>query len=236
MTAETPLDRALLAAGGDAADGRAVDALLNAELFLWLEAPAEAGRLRPKVLALGAGPTAVACDLEDRLTGFARVLGGEVHWAALPGRALAALLAGEGLHLAVNPGTEGSEVFHAREALAWMAQASALRAEGTEAGGVALGAPRGASAALIAALDAKLAALAPALAEAWLAEARHEGGARRLLLALVERGAWGEGEAAEAHRAALVRAVAETARLAAPDDAGLEVAFPGPGTPLLAAA
>ena len=229
--AETPLDRAMRAAGGDATDGRAVDALLNAELLLWLEAPAEGGRLRPRVLPLEAGPTALAFDTEDRLAAFA----GEADYAALPGRALATLLAGEGLHLAVNPGVEASELFHDRAALAWMAQASSLRAEGLAARIETVGPPAEATESLIAALDAKLAALAPALSEAWLAGARHEGGERRLLLALAERGAWGPGEAGETHRAALVRAVSETARLAAPD-APLDVAFPSPDSALMTAA
>lgn len=223
MSGETALDRAMALAGGDAADGRAVDALLNAELCLLLEGPAEAGPPRPLLLELEAGPTALAFDREERLAAF----GGGAHYLAAPGRDLVALLAERGLNLAVNPGVAPSELFHGVEALAWMARAVALRAVAEEARPAALGAPRGAPEALLSALDAKLAALGAALAEAWLVETD---GA--LLLLAVERGRWGAGEAGEAHRAGLARALGETGRLSG---AELAVAFAAEG-PLLAAA
>ncbi|MFO7854943.1 MAG: SseB family protein [Paracoccaceae bacterium] len=222
---ETALDRAMRLSGGDATDGRAVDALLNAELFLLLEAPAEDGPPRPRVLPLEAGPTALAFDREERLAAF----GDGAHYLAAPGRDLAALLAERGLNLAVNAGVAPSELFHDAAALAWMA--TAVRAEAAEARLSALGRPDGASEALIAALDSKLAALGAALREAWLVSAVADD-ERRLALLLVERGVWGAGDAAEAHRGALARAVGETARLAG---ATLEVGFAAEG-PLLEAA
>lgn len=223
MSEETALDRAMARAEGDATDGRAVDALLNAELCLLLEGPVEDGPPRPVVLQLEAGPTALAFDREERLAAF----GAGAHYLAAPGRDLVALLAERGLNLAVNPGVAPSELFHDAEALGWMARASALRAVAEEARPAALGPPSGAPEALLSALDAKIAGLGPALAEAWLVESD----GAPLLLA-VERGRWGAGEAGEAHRAALARALGETGRLAGVD---LAVAFAAEG-PLLAAA
>jgi hypothetical protein len=222
---ETALDRAMRLAAGEATDGRAVDALLNAELYLLLEGPVGDGPARPRVLELEAGPTALAFDREERLAAF----GAGDDYLAAPGRDLAALLAERGLNLAVNPGVAPSELFHGAEALAWMA--TAMRAEAAEARLSGLGRPDGAGEALIAALDAKLAALGVALREAWLVSAEAEG-SRRLALLLVERGTWGAGEAAEVHRGALARAVGETARLIG---AEIDVGFAAEG-PLRTAA
>ena len=51
---------------------------------------------------------------EQRLAAFA---GGEAAYAEVSGRLLAGLLAGEGVHLAVNPGVAPSELFHEAAAL-----------------------------------------------------------------------------------------------------------------------
>ena len=234
---ETPLDRALRLAEGDVADGRVIDALLNARLCLLLkEEPGPDGALSPLMLELEAGPTALAFDDEARLAAF----GGGEHYAEVPGRALIGMLTGRGLNLAVNPGVAPSEMFHGVEALDWMAQVSAAEARDAEGRISALAAPRGASEALISALDAKLAALGAWLAEAWLVRAQTPEGAR-LALALVER----ESEApaagralaaaAEARRRAVVLAISESARLAAPESE-VEIFFAPAAAPVIAAA
>ncbi|MEM1314755.1 MAG: SseB family protein [Pseudomonadota bacterium] len=224
---ETALDRAMRESGGDAARGRAVDALLSSQLFLLLDDShldeGEPGdRLRPKTLPLEAGETALAFDTEERLAAFA---GGEAAYAEVSGRLLAGLLAGEGVHLAVNPGVAPSELFHEAAALRWMAEATAAETVSEEAALGAVAPPAAASEALAAALDAKLAALAAGLAEAWLVQTEGADGPR-LILALRERGTWGDDAAAERHRTALARALGETARLAAPEGPPLEAAFP----------
>jgi hypothetical protein len=235
---ETPLDRALRLAGGDAADGRAVDALLNSELRLLLDGPAEGDRARPRILELESGPTALAFDTDARLAAFAE----GADYVELPGRMLAGMLAGEGVALAVNPGVAPSELYHDAAALGWMTQAAAAQAEVAGARIETIGPPRAASGALIAALDAKLAALAPLLAEAWLAEAAHDGGETRLLLVLREpeaahlTGKKALDAAQEARRRALALAASESARLAAPDGPSLDALFAGEGEPALAAA
>lgn len=233
----TPLDAAMARADGDAADGGVVDALLNAELLLLLEAPADGGRIRPRVLELEAGPTALAFDTEMRLAEFAA---GE-DYVALPGRTLAEMLGAQGLNLAVNPGVAPSELFHAADALVWMTQAAAAELEGAETRLSEFAPPRLASEGLVAALDAKLAGLAARLEEAWLVEGREADGARRLLMILREAAPPAQGPrplaaAAEAGRAALARAVAETARLADPEGPGLDAMFSDENAPALHAA
>ncbi|MGR3783969.1 MAG: SseB family protein [Albimonas sp.] len=234
---ETPLDRAMRLAQGDVADGRVIDALLNARLCLLLkEAPGPDGALSPLLLELEAGPTALAFDEEARLASF----GGGEDYAEIPGRALIGMLTGRGVNLAVNPGVAPSELFHGAEALEWMAQVSAAEARDAEGRISALSAPRGADEALISALDAKLAALGAWLAEAWLVSAQTPEGPR-LALALAERpsDAPAAGRAleaaAEARRRALVLAISESARLAAPD-VPLEIFFAPAEAPVMAAA
>ncbi len=232
---DTPLDRAFAAAGGDAADGRVVDALLNAEMLLLLEAPATGDTLRPVLLELEAGRTALAFDTETRLADF----GAGADFVQLPGRTLAEMLAGSGVNLAVNPGVAPSELFHDAAALEWMVQMGQAEAQAAEARISGLGAPRAASEALIAALDAKLAALAPLLSEAWLMGARHADGSDRLLLVLAERGSDAPragrafDAADEARRRAVSLAASESARLAAPEGPELDAVFAAPEEPLL---
>lgn len=238
--AETPLDRALRLAGGDATDGRAVDALLGTELLLLLEAPMQGDRLRPVILELEAGPTALAFDEETRLAAF----GAGPDYAALNGLAMARMLGGQGLNLAVNPGVAPSELFHEAAALTWMADAAEAetRAEASRVG--RLGPPRAAPEALITALDGRLAALAEYLAEAWLVEAaptEYEA-APTLLMILRERpgldlaGKKALDAAAEARRQAMVSALARSARLASPDGPDFATMFVEETAPALLAA
>jgi hypothetical protein len=236
MSGETRLDRALRLAGGDAADGGAVDAFLGAPLRLLLEGPASKDRIRPRILELEAGPTALAFDTDERLAAFA----GGADYVELPGRAAAEMLGPNDVNLAVNPGVAETEIFHSAEALRWMTLAAAAEAEVSEIRIETIGPPRAAGEALIAALDAKLAALAPLLAEAWLAGAGG-GGAARLLLGLREAeaahrtGTRALDAAAEARRRAIALAVSESARLADPEGQGLDVLFAAEGDPALAA-
>lgn len=226
--AETPLDLAVRRAGEDAAaSGPVFDALFNAELVLLLEEEPRDDRLRPALLELESGPTALAFDTVERLAAFADR---PAPYAAMPGRALVSLLAsgesdGRSLSLAVNPGVAPSELFYGPEALAWAVEFLAERPAEEDARILGFGPPRGASEALLAALDAKLAAMSVALAEAWLVQAEFEGKPPGLLLALRMRAPGGEGGVAQA--------AVETARLADPDGAGLDVAFANEGDPLL---
>ncbi|MAS42254.1 MAG: hypothetical protein CML46_17965 [Rhodobacteraceae bacterium] len=247
--AETPLDRALRRAGGDAADGRAVDALMGSELLLLLEAPLKGDRMRPVILELEAGATALAFDTEARLAAF----GGGSDYAEINGLALARLLGAQGVNLAVNPGVAPSELFHEAAALTWMAESAEAetRAEAARVG--RLGPPRAATEALVAALDGRLAALATYLAEAWLVQAAApeapaggkdgaEETAPTLLMILRERpgldlaGKKALDMAAEARREAMVSALARSARLAAPEGPDFATMFVEETAPALAAA
>lgn len=212
---ETALDLAARGAEDPSSDPRVFEALFNAELFLLLDGPPEGEALRPTLLELEAGPTALAFDLSDRLAAFIPEPAG---YAAMPGRALVAMLAGRGVSLAVNPGVAPSELFYGPEALDWAAAVAAQAPQEEEARIGALTPPAAASPEMLEALSARLAALSPVLAEAWLVGA----GGDRLLLALRLRVPGAEGSAA--------RALGETGRLL---DQPFDLAFVEEGSPLL---
>ena len=90
------------------------------EMFLLLEAEAEGEVMAPRVFDLADGPVLLVFDSEERLASFAD---GVQPYAALPGRVIAAQLAGQGLSLGLNLGTgAASEVILPPEAMDWLMQ------------------------------------------------------------------------------------------------------------------
>lgn len=224
---DTPLDRAVRAMAAapedDAARLRFHERLADAELFLLLAEEADGDHIAPQIFDTEEGRFLAAFDREDRLAAFA---GGIAPYAALPGRGLAAMLAGQGIGLVLNPGTD-AETLVAAEALDWLVSALAPRPDRTEARPRALHPPAALPAALLSALDAKLALLAGRAEAAWLAEAEHEAGHRTPLLVFVA--------AAPDSEPALAQAVAEALRFSGLDEATLDVAFLAAGDPLTGA-
>ena len=221
---ETPLDRAFRAMDAapddDAARLRFHERLADAELFLLLDEEAAGDDIVPRLFDTDEGRFLAAFDREDRLAGFA---GGIAPYAALPGRALAAMLAGQGIGVALNPGA-ASETLIAPAALDWLVGALAPRPEATEARPRALHPPAALPEVLLSALDAKLALLAGQAEAAWLAEAEHDGGTRTPLLVFVA--------ARPGAEPALAQAVAEALRFSGLDEATLDIAFLAAGDPL----
>jgi hypothetical protein len=221
---ETPLDRAhrasLATPGDEAARLRYFGALSSTELFLLLEREAEAERIAPRVFDLDEGRFVLAFDSESRLAGFT---GAATPFAALPGRVMADLLAGQGLGLAVNPGTDSAELLPA-EAVAWWAATLAPAPEERVLRPEALTRPEDVPEPVLAALDSCLAGMAGLATCAWFSGLRHADGAGGLLLAFVD--------ARDGTEAALARAVAEALRFSGLDEAAVDVAFLGSGDPL----
>jgi SseB protein N-terminal domain len=220
---ETPLDLAFRQQEADPADPvrrlRFHERVLDAELLLLLEAPAAGDRLRPRVFELAEGRFVLAFDRDDRL---AAVLDAPAPFAALAGRRLVAMLAGQGVGIGLNLGDAPSATLLPAEAVDWMAGML------SQDPGEAAERPRDFAAPaappeLVAALGPKLAAMAEVIAEAFLVEAGYAGGDRRLLLVLtgVPEPAW-PGVAA---------AVGEALRFSGLDDAALDVTFLGADRP-----
>ena len=218
---ETPLDLAFRAQEADPADPalrlRFHERILDAELLLLLET--EAGDdLAPRVFDLADGRFVLAFDRDDRLAAF---IDGPAHFAALPGRRLAALLAGQGIGLALNLGAASATLLPA-EAVDWLAEMVGQGLDTAAARPVSYASPD-VPPALLAALGAKLAAMTDAVASAHLAAARYADGATRLLLAL--------GGVPEAARPAVAAAIAEAVRFSGLYGLSLDVTFPDPDAP-----
>ena len=228
MRDETQLDAAhaaMAAAPEDAAARLGFYArLADGELYLMLEREAGA-TIEPRLFELAEGPVVLAFDREDRLAEFA---GGPVPYAALPGRALVELLAGQGIGLGVNLEVAPSATLLPAEAVDWLGQMLGQAPEAAEDLPRELLPPRP-SPALIAALERGLAKAVGLAEAAWLAEARYAGARRGLLLALVG--------AAPGAEAALGRAAAEALAFSGLDaggDAGVDLVFLAAADPAVA--
>ena len=118
----TPLDQAHAAmeAGGEPEALAFWRAFADAELFLVLEQEAQGDTLEPRVFDLSMGRMLLAFDTEERL---ATISDTPVPYAALPGRVVAAQLAGQELALGLNLGTgAGCETVLAAGSIDWLAQ------------------------------------------------------------------------------------------------------------------
>lgn len=219
MSAGTALDRAhaaMQAAPEDAAARlRFYGRLADGEMFLLLEPGSETtGALDPQVFGLDEGRFVMAFDREDRLAEFA---GGPAPYAALPGRVVAAHLAGQGIGIGLNLGVAPSAHLLPAEAVDWLARTVAARPEAGAERPEAFAAPGALPEALLTALDTKLALCAGLAVAALLAEARYAGGRRGHLLAIL-------GAAPGAHEA-LAGAISEALVFSGIEAGQLDVTF-----------
>lgn len=191
------------------------EALAEAEVHLLLGAEAEGERIEPRVFPLAEGPVVLGFDGPAALAGFA---GPGAPYAALPGRVLVPMLAGQGLGLMLQ--ADGGLAEHLPQpALAWLARQLARPAPRA---GLAVAEGYGPPAlpeAVVAAVRRRLAAV-PGLTAAVLAGVRWQGGGAGHVLALA-----GVPQAAEA---ALARSVAEALAFAGIAGARLDVIYPDP--------
>jgi len=182
----TPLDAAHAAMAAapddDGARLRFWGALAEARLLLLLAEEASGDRIVPAEAEVEGGRFVMAFDTEDRLAGFAGIA---VPHAVLSGRALAGLLAGQGIGLALNPDVAPSAILCPAEVIDWLAVAIPGVPEAIESCIAELLPPWRLPETVVAAIGRRL-GLAGGLAEAaWLAEARHADGESRHVLAVV---------------------------------------------------
>jgi hypothetical protein len=138
-------------------------ALLDQELVVVLEGEPAGGGIVPRVFPLAEGPVILAFDNEEKLASAL----GAAPYAALPGRAVVAALAGQGTGLGVNLGAAGAFLMDAA-GVDWLAGvlAAAPVADLSAADRFEPAAP---PAPLVAALDAGLARARGRAASAFLA-------------------------------------------------------------------
>lgn len=209
--APTPLDRAHLVAETSGADADRLafyERLAEAELHLLLDA--EAGvTVTPRLVDVEGARYALAFDLPERLTAFA----GAAATATLSGRRLAAMLATEGLGLALNLDAAPSAQLLQPDAIGWLARTLAHAPDETLARIVEVMPPGRLPEALLTALDAKLSLAAGLAAGAYLAGVVYEDRSRAHVLAFVDPVPGAEGDLARAVSEALVFSGLEAGQL-----------------------
>jgi hypothetical protein len=221
----TPLDLAYeaMAAAADTDDTarlRFYERLADGEMILLLAAEPEDETLAPRVFELDDGPVVLIFDTEERLAEFAGVI---VPYAALPGRAVAGLLAGKGIGLGINLGVAPSSMLLPSLAVDWLAETLAHGPQETEARPETFHAPDDLPERLAEGLAARLARAGGLAAHALLAGVCYEGGRRGHMLAFID--------ASEGARPALARAASEALTFSGIAAAEMDVAFLGASEP-----
>ena len=222
----TPLDIAHAAMDAaledDAARLRFYERVADGELFLLLETEVEDQAVTPRVFALQDGPVVLAFDREDRLSAFT---GAPAPYAALPGRVIAAQLAGQGIGIGLNLGVAPSSLLIAAGAVDWLAATLGHAPAEVVAQPVAFHAPRGLPDRLIEGLDAKLARAGGLAMTALLAGVSYADGRRGHMLAFVG--------AVPGAEPALARAAAEALTFSGVDAGEMDVTFLASDEPAL---
>lgn len=208
----------------DAARLKFYSKLADTELFVLLDDDEIPDQVRPRLFDLEDGPVVLAFDLEERLTAF---VGGPAPYAALPGRVVAAQLAGQGVGLGLNVGDAPSSIILPADVLDWLS--ATLETKPLEVAAVpqGFGYPWGIPASVTERLIEKLGAN-PGLADAVLmAEVVYAQGRRGHILAVLGANAGSE--------SALTGAVSEAIVFSGLDMAEIDVVFLAPNDPRIKA-
>jgi len=225
MTDETKLDHAHSAMQADLDDDAArlrfYERLADGELFLLLTEEAQGDNLSPEMFELEKDKYVLVFDREDRLAEF---VGQAAPYAALPGRAIAAMLAGQNIGLGVNLGVAPSSILIPESAMAWLAETLTHGPEEVEAQLSELTPPVGLPEALIIALDEKLASAGGLAGHACLAGVTYGDGRKGHLLGFMDPVSGAE------H--ALARAANEALTFSGIDAGQIDVGFFGSHEPL----
>lgn len=215
---DTPLDLAHAAmmaqADDDAARLRFYERIADVELYLLLEAEPVEDQINPVVFE---GGYLLVFDRAERLAAY---VGSPAPYVALSGRAIAEMLAGQDLGLAVNLGVAPSEILLPAGAVAWLRDTLAQEAGEVEARIEQVLPPKGLPETLIGAIDAKLATATGMAAGAYLVAVDYTGGGRGHLLAFVG--------AIPRAQDALVRAASEALTFSGIEAGAMDVGFFGP--------
>lgn len=207
----------------DAARLRYFAVLADTQLLLLLETEAAGDSLEPRLFPLESGPVVLAFDTDDRLSDFTGV---PAPFAEVPGRVIAALLAGRGIGLGLNLGVAPSSFLVPAVGIDWLAATLARNPERTEARPQSFHPPVGLPETLIAALDAKFARAGELAASAVLAGVAWADGRRGHLLAIVD--------AAPEAQPALARAAGEALTFSGVEAGEMDVVFLAASDPALA--
>ncbi len=218
MNALTPLDQAHanMEANGevDAARLRFYERLADAELFLLLTKEADGDSISPELFELSDHAFVLVFDTEERLSTF---VGKPAAYAALSGRAVASMLAGQNIGLGVNLEVAPSSILVPPDALSWLAQTLTHAPDEVEATPREFTKPAGLPEVLISALDQKLSTAEGLAKFAYLVGVSYENGTQSHLLGFVDAVPQAQG--------ALAKAVSEALTFSGIEAGALDVGF-----------
>lgn len=208
----------------DAARLRFYERLADSELFLLLAGEPNGEQVTPELFDVADAQFVLLFDREERLAQFT---GRISPYAALSGRAIAGMLAGQGIGFAVNPEVAPSSILIPPEAVDWLAATLSQGPAEAEARPEEIYPPSGLPEALLNALDTKLATATGLARMAWLAGVTYDDGTRGHLL--------GFADVVPGAETALAGAVNEALTFSGIEAGALDVAFFKPSDPLSAA-
>lgn len=198
----------------DAARMRYYARLADGMLYLMLEQEADEGAVQPVLVTLEDTQVVLAYDSEERL---AATTDAPVPYAELPGRVIAAQLAGQNVALGINLGVGEGEFLVSPEALIWLAETLNHAPANVSARPVAFEPPKGLPESLMQALDAKLARAGGLAQAALLAAVRYDDGRHGHMLAYIG--------AVPGAEAALTRAASEALTFSGVEAGEMDVTF-----------
>ncbi len=198
----------------DIARLRFYERLADGEVFLLLANAATDDRVTPDLFEVEGLTYALVFDHEERLAAF---VGKIAPFVGMSGRALTAMLAAQGIGIALNPDAASSAMLIPPNAVDWLATTLAQRPAVMTARPVRVFAPRDLPEALLRTLDHKLAAAAGLAQAVWLVGVEYADGGRGHMLGFV-------GAMPEAERA-LAAAVGESLVFSGIDAGALDVTF-----------
>ncbi len=223
MTDETALDKVHALMMGDLEDDAArlsfYGTLADTELFILLSEEAGSESIQPEILELDDTFYTLAFDSEERLTEFTKAT---APYAALPGRALAAMLAGQKIGIGLNLGVAPSSILVPSEAMGWLQEALASNPKPRSQTIGAIKPLSGPATSLFPILTDKLHFAGSQVSAAFLASAPDNDGQNTLLLGFID--------APEAAHSALARAAQEAVVFSGLEDQVLNVVFLAQGS------
>ena len=232
MTALDIAHAAMMAAGeagtggGDTGDDTArlqfYERLADTQLFVLLDQEPEGDAISPALFEVADGRFVLAFDGEDRLAQFADRA---VPYAALSGRVLAQMLAGQEIGLGVNLEVAPSAILIPQEAVMWLNQTLDNAPALIEARLTGLAAPSGLPEALIVALRSKFASAIGLAQAAYLVAVQYEGGGQGHLLGFI-----GVSDRAQD---ALAKAAGEALTFTGIEAGEMDVGFFAPADPMV---
>lgn len=226
MAELTPLDlthQAMQSAPDDVeARLKYFERLADSELFLLLTEEAKDDRVSPELFEVADAQFVLVFDREERLSEF---VGKPAPYAALSGRVIASMLAGQGIGMALNPEVAPSSNIIGPEAVAWLSDTVAATPQQMQAQ-ISTVLPPSAPETLISALAEKLATAMGLAQAAYLVGVEYDTGVRGHVLGVVD--------ALPDAQGAIAKAVNEALTFSGLEAAALDVTFIQSGQPIAA--